>query len=474
MQRRIRLWAWWCWFMATRPVISGMASCLVLLSFSLAEQNLHNAWLPALEAFLISAATMVLNNYVDRKHDVKESRRHAFDNPRASLIYAYIIWATAIGTVLGASYYHQSIAHLAVGLGLCTIGIAYSHLRRLTAASALATAVASSGVIGFALPNNPTHPALSRLALFVLNTLFARENIKDLSQSKMDIGWKRTIAAVYGWEIAINVSQICLVSGYFLLRGMHEHFSPEAWILSVMGLSSVVNAVRFNYRLAYYLLDIAVLMPLTLQLLERNHQETHYQAIPMLPLGIKPKEPEGAPISEQPIASWVRPALVAAFVLIVFALRLLNVHGDGQSSSAAVVEGFKMATCASFWLLLLSGLGARILHPIEPHEESCKAFYLLIKRMLIGMGIGVAAITVLDVAGIPIWVTGSLLAAWATFCRPKLCRILRDRATQFGIYVAVGIACGAECSLTIMLGTLAIAGVTYYGHQALRPSAATA
>lgn len=463
------LWTLWCWIMATRPVIPSMASGLVVWSFHLTEQNLENAWLPALQVWVTAAATMVQNNYIDRFHDAKEGRRYALEHPITSLVLAYVWWIAA-GVVTVINGISGGWIYLLVGIILYAIGSSYSYLRKYLMVPTLATSLAGAGVISYAWISSPSHWELGWCIPLVVCVLFPRELFKDLKQIVIDRFWKRTIATEFGWEVAQNTAQLVLTISFFLIFAMREHLTPSAWSISLLGTAAVLNLIRYNYKLSYNLTDVGILIPFSLNFLPTTSIPLPHVATVALGVGSRfaPLNPEGPPITNTPIKRWVRPALMGGYVAIIFMMRLAVVLLTTHNLPLAICDGFITTTLCSIGFVILRAIGRPVAKPIENHEQDCEECYLMVKRIAIGMGISSIAVVGMALANIHIAITGSLLAAWATVYDPKLCRILRDRATQLGIFI-----CASICSGIIYAGlglgiALAIAGIFFYSHQTLR------
>lgn len=464
---RRHLWTLWCWIMVTRPVIPSMASGLVFLTFHQAEQNLENAWLPALQVWVTSSATMVQNNYIDRFHDAKEGRMYAFEHPVTSLVLTYIWWTlavivTVINGIAGGWLY------LLAGTLLCAIGSSYSYLRKFVMIPTLATSLAGAGVISYAWISNPSHWELGWWIPLVMCVLFPRELYKDLKQIIIDRFWKRTIATEFGWEVAQNTAQLVLTISFFLIFAMREQLTTTGWSISLLGTAVVLNLIRYNYKLSYNLTDIGILMPFSLNFLPTTSLPLPHVAGIVVGLSskLKPLKPEGPPITKTLIKRWVRPTLMGTYVLVIFLARIAVVQITTHDLPLAIWDGFLTTTLCTTGFVILRALGPKVAKPIEDHERECEECYLMVKRIAIGMGISSIAIVGMALANIHIATTGSLLATWSTVRDPRLCRILRDRSTQLGIFIFASICCGVLYAGLGLGIALAIAGIVFYSHQA--------
>lgn len=209
---------------AMRPVMGAFSSLLCLAALRLqaptfAQSNVIQTALLLIAVFCGTSATMVWNDFVDREHDLKKDKTHAYRNQGAYIALSRRLWIVCASCCVWASK-PEVFGWLQIGIFcLCIVGIYYSYTYQTPGLPALAVGFASASPSLFALfVPHPRSIALG-LALFggVMLTICTREILKDLEDEEVDRGYKATLPVLLGRHTSKQLAAHILIYGALLL-----------------------------------------------------------------------------------------------------------------------------------------------------------------------------------------------------------------------------------------------------------------
>ncbi len=197
------------WIKALRPFTVIKVGLLTLLCFKISAATIEPiAIVLAIFVTLGAAATMVLNDWFDRKHDLQKGKDFAYLMGNNFLIYAISLWVVVFS--LGIWIWARNPEYILISVLLLSLGLFYFVTRHVVALSAIAVSFAG------ALPTLYAYIAYKEskiLGLFVVVffLMLGRETLKDM-QDMHDVGYKKTLPVTFGVRVSKKV-----VLGVFLI-----------------------------------------------------------------------------------------------------------------------------------------------------------------------------------------------------------------------------------------------------------------
>ena len=129
---------------ATRWPMAILTALLTITSFHLRNLGMDVIMWPMITAAVITAATMIINDIVDRKRDfAQDHRRFTTYHLREMIILAIFLWSVAIGFSLRFGILGDFRA-MWLSLAMCLLGFVYSWTRNIPALPMLIVAFTSS------------------------------------------------------------------------------------------------------------------------------------------------------------------------------------------------------------------------------------------------------------------------------------------------------------------------------------------
>ena len=146
-------------------------------------------WYLCLTVFCIAACTMLQNDYIDRKHDLKKGKTFASQNPNIVVTTLIVGWLY-IGMVIYFCFPKESYLLWIGVLG----GMIYSYIRKIPLLSwiLVATISALPVLIGAHMKTREVY----FFAFAVFLGILGRELCKDIEDTDIDKGYKNTIVSM--------------------------------------------------------------------------------------------------------------------------------------------------------------------------------------------------------------------------------------------------------------------------------------
>lgn len=245
------------WIRAMRPITVLKAGLLTLISFQLSNGKLSgNAFILAIFVTLGAMATMVLNDWEDRRHDRKKGKDFAYRKGYRFLAFAITLWAIAL--MLGVYIWVTRQEYGLISIVLMLIGVVYSKTRYVLLLPTLTVALASALPVLYPLAEAP-NLKIYALFLVVFLFIFGREILKDLGDTH-DVGYKNTLPVRFGEVISKRVAGVLFALTLFVLP-MISLFATGIALLPV-GLASALLLTNRNHKTPKAIMDGTTLVVL--------------------------------------------------------------------------------------------------------------------------------------------------------------------------------------------------------------------
>jgi 4-hydroxybenzoate polyprenyltransferase len=229
---------------ALRPAMGIFSSLTCLAAIHLQAPTFAHDH-PVKIAFLLIAvfsgasATMVYNDFVDREHDLKKGKHHAYDNQEKYIRLTHALLFVCGACCAWASGY-DLLSWLPLGIiFLGSIGAYYSRTypRKFLPMVTVGLVSASPVLFALLLPH-PDHPLLGWILFFgIATTICAREILKDMEDADIDRGYKATIPAIWGLKVGQQTAGILLIIGSIAVLVASRNN------LSLMSLTMMIGGV---------------------------------------------------------------------------------------------------------------------------------------------------------------------------------------------------------------------------------------
>ncbi len=436
----------WGYIRATRGLASVMTSLLVFANFQLAGKSFTEAILPAMITFLITSATMVTSDYFDRfvdafaaenyyQSDAKRVERLMFviNNEKGFRIYVVCLIIASI--IFSLLIFCVNPFWGALTLTLCGLGFTYSMTRKIPFLPVAVVAACCAIATLFNVIDGANRTAQIILAISVLFANLGRENIKDvpnwMEDSHSTLG-KKTAAVLFGTETAILIARACQVIAGILILAM-----PAATVSKILPAIAVIGISVSAYQLSERRLSQAKNIydgAMALYLLGLASSVGLVKSIPvalgeMFSLNQKGGRMDNIPVKASKQSSrTVWAMMYALLALTIFCLRLVFNQGLFEAAALAIIAPITL-------------YGLRLLPANHGYEQAPS--YSRVKRMIVGMAIGLGAIG-LHLLGLPLVATAMILPFIAIkfAIRGELCTLLKDQSTQLGILLIGSVILG--------------------------------
>lgn len=229
---------------ALRPVMGIFSSLLCLAAFRLQaptffQVNPTQVVVLLIAVFCGTSATMVYNDFVDREHDLRKGKCHAYESK-----YAYADLAKRLYVVCAfCSAFSGSGISLGVICFCMVLGIYYSSTYRVRHLSMVTVGICSASPTLFALfvPSPRSIGLGVTLFLGVFVTICARETLKDIEDAEIDRGYKATIPAIWGISVGRKVAASILLGGSVPLLLLTKDTPPLVLLPLFMVVSGIVT-----------------------------------------------------------------------------------------------------------------------------------------------------------------------------------------------------------------------------------------
>lgn len=440
------------------PSLTGFMTSMAAFALTLHHLD-PMVWLFSIDCFTCMCATMVINNYIDRYHDVLKGNTFAFDHAKAFLRFTVACWLVEAVMLTILFTYDWRLGTLALFRAL--IGFTYSWMRKLPLVPIISlAAVFVTGAITPAILAWPDRIALmfSIVGAFVITARECHKDMEDCEADRQD-GWKTTIATIWGNLVAALVGRILILVSLLVFVSMPLTGLPHIgiygaiisaylyaigayWIVGNpaksklivdMGIALMLITINSSYWHLYHLPPIRTLQvpqiicPLYLIAAIWVMTTSRRDILLRLANWIKRGADQGLARPEIRNQSlWLWPICYGLFFLISFTCRALALTGIGSDSLS-----WSMVTRATFESLLLTGVlimmvTAKVPHFKAPHRSHG---FTLIERMTIGLLIGFVCV-LLVIMGLPAFLF-YLVLPLVSIIRDEL-KPLRDILKSFG------------------------------------------
>jgi len=181
------------------------------------------ALLTAMSCSLLHMSIMTFNDWHDRAHDLKKGKRLAYDHPQTFFGYWAALTAVTLGVIALLAIMAPWVATFCA-MVLAT-GLLYSYLEHIIVLNNLIVAVCGASPVlcgSVYLKTVDTKIWIWYSVFFFL--VLGREMVKDIEDSKIDQGYKNTLATKFGVENAKRISIACdMVAGFFIFLTQKAH-----------------------------------------------------------------------------------------------------------------------------------------------------------------------------------------------------------------------------------------------------------
>lgn len=323
-------WQWGPAIMALRPLISGLATLMVVYSYIKAGAPINI--ISVSTTFLASCSCMTWNNYIDRFHDAGCGNDFALKQGSKYLLFCWSMWIITFAFV-GILYAQNWRAGL-LATGLCLFGFTYTYARRVFLLSEILVATCLTSTAFFPLVEGHRGPAWY---IYLVGGVFllARENIKNILHPEADVGWKVTVSVLFGNRTAAITAQFILGFGVILGLLVAAHNSSPAYVAAeAMGMVILAVAAAYlvsgRFHAARHVIDLGALGLLVAGSLPSSIRMVSYLLTAAIPSIVKKSEkqfPEWRPEKiTQPWWTW--PAMFGVFFCVVWGLRWVTGTAD--------------------------------------------------------------------------------------------------------------------------------------------------
>jgi 4-hydroxybenzoate polyprenyltransferase len=244
------------WILAMRPINCIFAAITVVLCFGFSNLPWASGIKYALAVFVIYAATIVWSDYFDRNIDKNKNKLLAYNNPKVFLTYSLILWVISIIYVLILAK-HANVYVDLILIFLVSIGLLYTiaeHTNSIWKNGSVAICCGVICLFPFAITHNINHTVFS-LMLILIFSAYAREILKDIEDSVIDDGGKKTLIRSYSHNSVSTTVNI------FLLLSVAASISlyPSGLINIPFLIISYIALAKNNYKKAQISLKVGIM-----------------------------------------------------------------------------------------------------------------------------------------------------------------------------------------------------------------------
>jgi len=419
---------------------------------------------------------MATNDWSDRFHDALTGKVFALNQGKKFFWYIMGLWiVTFIFMVIVTAHNWQS-GLLAVAL--MVIGLTYSYTYKVLLLPEVAVAAAYGIVTLFPVAEGGGYNWYVTPVIFVL--LLARENIKNIDHPHEDIGYKKTIASLFGSQAAAITAR-CMIAAAVVIglllasTAYGKTVVNQTQIVGMLTVALAGNWLLSNwFPVARMIFDLGALTFLLGGIFSKSittkcaagtvvSSEMGSQKYG-LSFGFPEFQPERI---IQP--RWIWSVMIALLFVIVTSIRLITgaaninrVFISGNTSEALIT-----GTIIILMFLLLF-FSPHLIQAEDKAEESETVGYRIVKRMSSGLLLGIVG-CVLGFSNI--WLTIIVMAGIAIIAimhHPKACWHMKQRGFQLGSIIALSLFGGINYALEIFIPAYAITVGFYYAYIGIK------
>lgn len=208
------------WIKAFRPHALALAGLIAWLSYRLSEKKAN--WLVIITVISITAMTALINDYVDREHDLRKGKELALKKTATFKLIVKICVSAALTLLILLTFnFNVPVASQALLWLMFLLGIIYSHLRSFPCATLLASGTGWSIITLVAIDNTACQQSVWALFWSTAFLITASENLCDMIDHRIDIGYKATFPVLAGKVPAKIITGCCLIGAIASLCFLH-------------------------------------------------------------------------------------------------------------------------------------------------------------------------------------------------------------------------------------------------------------
>lgn len=241
------------WLFSLRVPICLLAGLQAIASFRLA--GTPPSWLAVLAVFFIASATMLQNDWRDRRHDYWKGKTLATNNPQTFLAVLAACWGISAGLILIAAVGNENLGIALAAMAV--VGLVYSETRRIPLAPVVLVSLtaASPSLLPAAAGANPGTVLPLFVPLFLI--VFGREVTKDLDDARLDAGYKWTIPVVWGNQPAKVIAAVAIILGLAALLKVSLLTMPGS-LIAMFGIALLIPGA--NPKICRVFLDVGMIL----------------------------------------------------------------------------------------------------------------------------------------------------------------------------------------------------------------------
>jgi hypothetical protein len=168
-------------------------------------------WLTLLGIFFIIAATMLQNDWRDRVHDIGKGKTLAHNKPSLFLSWLLFFWIASCVLITIIFLRHPAAA--AMLLVMAFIGSIYSETRQIPLLPVTLVSLTVASPLLLSLAFGAKFTAIANIFIATILIMFGRETLHDIADTKVDIGYKKTVPIVMGHGFARMAATTALIVG---------------------------------------------------------------------------------------------------------------------------------------------------------------------------------------------------------------------------------------------------------------------
>lgn len=442
---------------AQRPKISMLATVLTVSSYAISRAYIDITMIISCVAtYFVVATCMVWNNWVDRKHDTAFGNSFANRQGHRYLTYAVCMWGVT-GVLLSVLACYSWKASLVLA-GICVAGLVYTYARHLFLLSELMVGICLTSTIF--LPATQGYPGLYWYIYLAVNVYqLYRENVKNMLHPFADVGYKKTIAVLFGNYTSGLVAQYMLAFSVFLtLLVTAQLKNPLTVVIQLLGLLLITVAGAYitsnHFAKAKQVIDygslIFALGPLA-------STPTH-QSSPIALCATGVVQPEldqqsGFPYWEPATVKqppWTWPVMISLLVLVNSFVRTVT----GQASTLRIFlpgtwQEALGGACVLGVLFLYLFWRKELAPALDESDAKLSHGKRIVLRMASGLLLSAGCIIFSGLLGHSVWapVAMMLVGIGATIWNPRGCWVMKQRGFQLGVVMGLFLVGGIEYAL---------------------------
>lgn len=246
------------WVKSLRLQTAFMAGVLTLVSFRISEWN-NIAFIVAIFIVIVASATMAHNDWRDRFHDSKKGKNFALIKSNSFFKFVIFLWiiSLCLATTLLTINTHFGLLSFVI----IVAGLIYSETRRVPFLPAIIVAITSASPTLYPIllkPNRLSWFLFIATALFI----FSSEIIKDISDMKNDLGYKRTIPIIIGAKQSKIVAGVIIILAQIIALNISlcTLIGAPLFLISVFYLITNKNYREIEKTLDFAMMTILIVL----------------------------------------------------------------------------------------------------------------------------------------------------------------------------------------------------------------------